>query len=524
MAERLDDLAPRGLQPGLRQVVAEEVDRRHQRLRLEREQPGRTREVVAVGVGVDLDPVAGDLRVEDVGAAAEVDDVEHVEVLAQLVERDVELAQHLIREQALVLACGPDQQPGQGHEAREALRPDHGLRAPVRPAPSVAPPALGEGPLHGFGDPELVAMAVAEQRQALLGLGGQLGRVEQARVLAPGQHPGDQLARGGVLGLEDHPAAPDAVLPAGFAQLPVAAEVALHQPRDPLAQEHLRRPLDLAHLPVGALRVVAAVEVLGRAEVVLGLGGVGDLAPDPREAEDPDLVALVGVADQIELPVPEDEVVGVDLAVGDVVALERVVGELDRLAARDRGLDLRQALGELASAAGRGELDVDRRLGLGGERARAAPGDLLQRQPQRLGVGELAVEQAERGAECRELGVGELDRRQVVVLRRQRVELGLEEALGRLLDLQQDPEALELSAVGVEAPRERVLVHRAVALHLPLDLERRHRAPVRHQERDQRELSDQLLGVLRHAGAEDIVRAPTTRRVVAQSPVFATVP
>ena len=37
-------------------------------------------------------------------------------------------------------------------------------------------------------------------------------------------------------------------------------------------------PLDLAHLPVGARGVVAAVEVLGRGEVVLGLGRVGDLA------------------------------------------------------------------------------------------------------------------------------------------------------------------------------------------------------------------------------------------------------
>ena len=41
-----------------------------------------------------------------------------------------------------------------------------------------------------------------------------------------------------------------------------------------------------------------------------------------------------------------------------------------------------------------------------------APGELLEREPQRLGVGELAVEQAQRGLQRRELGVGELDRRQ----------------------------------------------------------------------------------------------------------------
>ena len=159
------------------------------------------------------------------------------------------------------------------------------------------------------------------------------------------------------------------------------------------------------------------------------------------------------------------------------------------------------------------ELDVDRRLGLLGERARPAPRDLLEREPQRLGVGELAVEQAERGPQRGQLGVGELDRRQVVVLGRQRVELGLEEALGRLLDLQRDAEALELGAVGVEAARESVLVHLAVALDLLLDLERRHRSAVRHQERDQRKLADQLLGVLGHATTRILGElAPLRRR------------
>ena len=40
VAERVDDLRAGGLQAGLRQVVAEEVDRRDQRLRLQRQQPG----------------------------------------------------------------------------------------------------------------------------------------------------------------------------------------------------------------------------------------------------------------------------------------------------------------------------------------------------------------------------------------------------------------------------------------------------------------------------------------------------
>ena len=93
VAERLDDLPARGGEAGLRQVVAEEVDRRDERLRLERQEAGGPVEVVAVGVGVDLDLVADDLRVEDVGAAAEVDDVQDVDVLAKLGDVHVELAE-----------------------------------------------------------------------------------------------------------------------------------------------------------------------------------------------------------------------------------------------------------------------------------------------------------------------------------------------------------------------------------------------------------------------------------------------
>src|SRR3954453_21530978 len=97
-----------------------------------------------------------------------------------------------------------------------------------------------------------------------------------------------------------------------------------------------------------------------------------------------------------------------------------------------------------------------------------------------------------------ELLARKLDRLEVEVLRRKRVVLGLVVALRRLVDLQLDAERLELGAVGVEAAPEGALVHAAVALDLLLDLERRDRAPLRHQERDQRELTDELFGVLRH--------------------------
>src|SRR5262249_9403589 len=158
------------------------------------------------------------------------------------------------------------------------------------------------------------------------------------------QHPGDQLAGRGVLSLEHRALARRPVRLLRRAQLAVLAEVALDQPGDAVANEDSRRALDLAELPVGPLTVVAPVEVLRRGEVVLRLRGVADLALDAREAEDADRVALVRVADQVELARAEDEVVGVDPALLGLVALHRVVGELDRLAARDRGLYLRQPL------------------------------------------------------------------------------------------------------------------------------------------------------------------------------------
>ena len=132
------------------------------------------------------------------------------------------------------------------------------------------------------------------------------------------------------------------------------------------------------------------------------------------------------------------------------------------------------------------------------QRAGAPPGDLLQRQPQRLGVGEFAVEQAQRGLQRRQLLVGEGDCGQVEVLRAQRVVLLLGGPVGGALDGQLDAQRLELRAIGVEAPGEGVLVHAAVALHVSPDLQGRDGPTLGHQVGDQRELADQLLGVLCH--------------------------
>ena len=174
-----------------------------------------------------------------------------------------------------------------------------------------------------------------------------------------------------------------------------------------------------------------------------------------------------------------------------------MVLELDPLAAVDRGVDLRQARGDLAAAGRGGDPEPDRLPRVRAERARAAPGDLLQREPQRLGVGELAVEQRQRGLQRGALGVGERDRREVEGLGRERVVLLLGEAVRGLVDGEVDSERVELRPVRIETPRERILGHVRVALDVAPDLGSRDGTPLRHQIGDQRQLADELFGVLR---------------------------
>ena len=190
--------------------------------------------------------------------------------------------------------------------------------------------------------------------------------------------------------------------------------------------------------------------------------------------------------------------VGVDAARAHLVALHRVVLEQDRLVAEDRRLDLRQARREIVPARRSRDTQRHRALLRRAQRARAPPRDLLQRQAQRLGVGEFAVQQAQRGLQRRQLLVRERDRRQVEVLRAQRVVLLLRRPVGRALDRQLDAQRFELRAVRIEAARERVFVHAAVALDVATDLQCRNRTALGHQVGDQRQLADQLLGVLCH--------------------------
>jgi hypothetical protein len=66
------------------------------------------------------------------------------------------------------------------------------------------------------------------------------------------------------------------------------------------------------------------------------------------------------------------------------------------------------------------------------------------------------------------------------------------------LGLERDAERGQLSAVRVEAACERLVRHLAVALDVRLDVASGQQASLCHEERDERELTDELVRVVRH--------------------------
>ncbi len=169
--------------------------------------------------------------------------------------------QQLAEAQPLLAFGRLDQQAGESDQAGEALGPDRRFATTVGAGPAGC---LAQRPVDDLGRLEAVVVALVQQAKATLGLLAQLIGPQHLGVLTPAQHPGDQLAGRGVVGLEDRAFARGAVGLLRRAQLAIGAEVALDQPGDAVADEDLSPAADLAQLPVGALAVVAAVEVLRR--------------------------------------------------------------------------------------------------------------------------------------------------------------------------------------------------------------------------------------------------------------------
>jgi hypothetical protein len=234
----------------------------------------------------------------------------------------------------------------------------------------------------------------------------------------------------------------------------------------------------------------------GDAEVALAPRREADVAPDPRDAEGADVVAVEILADHVPDAVLRQQRVRVERPLGDLVARDRPVAELDRPLLRDRALELAEPAGHLGRVVGVGHLDADGRLRrLVGE-PRSAEREVLEREPKRLGVRELPLQHVERRLQRGELVVVDVELGEEVLLGAERVQLLAGELVA--LRLERDAERHELGAIGVEAPREGLVRHLLVALDVLLHVAGRDRTALRHQEGDERELPDQLVRVVRH--------------------------
>ena len=242
------------------------------------------------------------------------------------------------------------------------------------------------------------------------------------------------------------------------------------------------------------------VEVGRQPEVALAPRREANVAADAGDPEGADGGAVEILADDVPDSLVEPERVGVERALADLVALRRPVVELDRPLLRDRRLELRQAAGELGRVVGRADPDALGGVGARLVEPRPAERQVLQREPQRLGVGELAVEVEERRLQRRQLVVLEVEPVEEVVLGAEGVELLAGELVA--LRVERHAEPGELGAVGVEPPRERLVGHLRVALDVALDVAGGQRPALRHQEGDERELTDELVGVVGHRGVE----------------------
>src|SRR5437764_1293542 len=107
---------------------------------------------------------------------------------------------------------------------------------------------------------------------------------------------------------------------------------------------------------------------------------------------DPAEIVLTRPNDVPDAPVREERV-RVDRPLPLLVAADRVVRELDRALLRDRALELSEAARHLRRVVGVAYLDAHGRLRRPVREAGPAEGEVLQRESQRFGVRELALEE-----------------------------------------------------------------------------------------------------------------------------------
>ncbi len=255
-------------------------------------------------------------------------------------------------------------------------------------------------------------MTVADGAERLGNLTPERIRFERDRAPVLPEDPRGELRQRGVT-REEHP----------VFELARVAEGALDPPGRVAGELDPRFALDVADLPRRPAAVFVDVEVGRNPEVPLAARGEPDVAADARDAEGPDVLAVEILADHVPAAVVREQPVRVDRSLALAVTRDRVVRELDRALLRDGSLELPQPAGHLCRVVGVEHFDADGGLRGVVAEALAPEREVLERQPQRLGIGELPLEQIERGLESCELVVRQLQLGEEVVLRPEGVEL-----------------------------------------------------------------------------------------------------
>ena len=223
-------------QRALGQVLADEVDGGDQRLGLDGQQPRRAREVVGVGLGVDLDrAVVGDLGVEHVGAAAEVHDVQHVDVLAQLGVGDLQALAASISSRR----CSPARPASIRIEASVTRR----AKRSGRMAASRRPSSLSAGGSSSASSARADARRRASRARPVVELGQARDALGARRRPAPAGPRRGRARRGSAptrrAGARSRTAVEKSTPSCAAAKLAEAPEVALDEPGDAVGDPHL---------------------------------------------------------------------------------------------------------------------------------------------------------------------------------------------------------------------------------------------------------------------------------------------
>jgi hypothetical protein len=170
--------------------------------------------------------------------------------------------------------------------------------------------------------------------------------------------------------------------------------------------------LDVAELPLCSSTDLLDAEARRDAEVTLPAGGETDLRADPRDAEVLHDVVLEIEPDHVPGAVLRQQRVRVHGPLALVVTRDRPVGEPHRPLLRDRRLELAEPALELRGVVGVAYLDADSGRGRSGSDAsRASEREVLEREPERLRVGEPSLEEEQARLKRCELVVVEVERR-----------------------------------------------------------------------------------------------------------------